>query len=103
MPELQVDPQVLAATARELDAERRGVEVATSAAGPALRAVATALPGSQTAEAADRAGAAVAAAVGALAAELATLTAALAAAAEEYLAVECGAAAGLERAGRRPA
>ena len=103
MSELQVDPRGLADAARALAVDRRTVEQAATALGPALDAVATALSGSRTAAAAHETGDALSAAVRAFAAELAVLTAALGAAAKEYVAVERQAAAGLERAGRRPA
>ena len=102
MSELQVDPLALADAARAVAADRRTVEQVAVALGPALSAVATALPGSRTAAAATETGEALSVAVRALAAELAALTAALGAAAKEYLAVERHTAGGLDRAGRRP-
>lgn len=102
MSELQVEPQVLGDAARAVAADLRTVEQLAAAVEPALDAVATAVPGSRTAAAAQGTGDVLSAAVRALAAELAVLTAALGAAAKEYVAVERDATAGLERAGRGP-
>lgn len=102
MSELQVEPQILGDAARAAATDRRTVEQVAAEVGPALGAVASALPGSRTAAAAQDASDELSGAVHALAAELAVLTAALGAAAREYVAVERHAAAGLERAGRRP-
>ena len=103
MSQLQVIPQTLTDAARTLRAEQDRVGRTAPAIGAALDGVAAALPGAQTAAVAEPTAAWVAAAVRAAAAELATLAATLGAAATHYLAVEQDAAAGLERAGRRPA
>jgi hypothetical protein len=102
MSQLQVTPPALADAAGTLDAEQESMARAAWAIGAATDGIATALPGSRTAAAAESTGAALAAAVRSAAAELALLATALGAAAREYVAVEQDAATGLERAGRRP-
>jgi hypothetical protein len=102
MPELYVEPQVLAEAGRSLAAERSTLTEVAGAVAPALGAIAAALPGSRTAEAATQAAATLATAVRYAAAELAQLGGALTAAAAEYRSVEHVTAAGIERGGRRP-
>ncbi|MFL6127531.1 MAG: hypothetical protein ACJ73E_00505 [Mycobacteriales bacterium] len=99
---LQVTPQVLADAAGTLHAQQELVVGTAVAIGAATHDVVRALPGSGTAAGAESTGVELAAAVRMAAAELAVLAVALGAAASEYLAVEREAAAGLERAGRRP-
>jgi hypothetical protein len=103
MPQLQVDPEVLEGSARAVGVERRAADLAAGELGRSFRAIALALPGSQTAGTAELAGGSLVAAVRSLAAELAVLAGALAAAATGYLVVEDGIVAGVERAGRWPA
>lgn len=102
MPTLHVEPRVLADAGRSLASQRSLLSDVSAALDPALARVASSLPGSRTAEAAGGTGAALVAAVRSAEAELALLAGALHAAAGEYTAVERSAAAGLERAGRRP-
>jgi hypothetical protein len=102
MPELYVEPQVLADAGRSLATERSTLTDVARAVVPALGTIAAALPGSRTAEAATRTGAALATAVRSAAGELDELADALAAAAREYRSVEHVTAAGIERGGRRP-
>ena len=101
MPELYVEPQVLVDAGRSLATERSTLTGAAGAVVPALGGIATALPGSRTAEAATHTGGVLATALRSAAAELAHLAAALTAAARDYRAVEDGIAAGIEHAGRR--
>lgn len=103
MPELHVQPPVLADAGRSLASQRSVLADAAGALDPALARIAAALPGSRTAEVAGTTGAALASAVRAAAAELTHLAAALTAAARDYAVVERTTAAGIERAGRRPA
>ena len=102
MSQLQVTPQVLADTAGTLRAEQVSVGRTEVAIGAATRGIAAALPGSRTAVEVQSTCADLVAAARAAAAELAVLSMALDSAAGEYVAVEQDAAAGLERAGRRP-
>jgi hypothetical protein len=103
MPELYVEPRVLADAGRSFDTERSVLADVAGALAPTLTGVAAALPGSHTAELARGTGAALAAAVRSATAELAELAHALTGAAHDYTAVDDTAAAGIERAGRRPA
>ncbi len=102
MPELHVEPQVLAEAGRSIAIQRSMLTEVAGAITPALAAITAALPGSRTAEAATQTGSTLAAAVRSGAAELAQLGAALTAAAREYRSVEHTIAAGIERGGRRP-
>lgn len=102
MPELYVEPQVLADAGRSLATERSTLTEVAGAVVPALGTIAAALPGSRTAEVAAQTGAALATAVRSAAGELAQLAGALTAAAREYRSVEHVTAAGIERGGRRP-
>ncbi len=102
MSQLQVIPQSLTDAAGTLRVEQDRVGRAAPALSAALDGIATALPGALAAAVAESTAAWVATAVRDAAAELATLAAALGAAATSYLAVDQDAAAGLERAGRRP-
>lgn len=102
MPELHVQPAVLADAGRSLTSQHSVLADAAAALGPAFDRVAAALPGSRTAEVAGTTATALAASLRAAAAELAQLAAALTAAARHYTVVERSAATGLEHAGRRP-
>lgn len=102
MPELIVEPQVVADAGRSLATERSTLTEVAGAIGPALVAVAAGLPGSRTAEAATRTTATLVTAVRVAAADLVQLSSALTAAAEEYRSVESTIAAGIEQGGRRP-
>ena len=102
MPTLHVEPRVLADAGRSLTAQRSVLADVADALEPALSRVAAALPGSRTAEVAGETAVVLTAGVRSVEAELAVLAAALVAAAREYAAVEQAAAAGIERAGRRP-
>ena len=103
MPELQVDPEVLDAAAREVGADRRRVVQVAAALEPAVRDAGAALPASRTADAAERAGVELGAAVRALAADLALLATALGTAAVDYAAADRRAVPAAARAGRQPA
>lgn len=103
MSQVQVTPQVLADAAEVLHGQQEAVGRTGPAIGAATWGIAAALTGSRTATAAESTGGELAAAVRTAATELAALAAVLGAAAKEYLAVEHDAAAGLDRAGRRPA
>jgi hypothetical protein len=100
MPELYVEPHVLADAGRALAAEGSVLADVADALSPALGVVATALPGSRTAEVAGQAAAALTAAVRVAAAELDQLARAVATAARDYRVVEQTTAAGIERDGR---
>jgi hypothetical protein len=100
MPELYVEPHVLADAGRSLATERSVLSDVADALLPVLGVVAAALPGSRTAEAAGQTAATLAAAVRAAAAELDQLARAVTAAARDYRVVEQTAAAGIERDGR---
>ena len=102
MPELHVEPRVLADAGRSLTTERSVLADVAGALAPTFGGLAAALPGSRTAELADSTGAALTGAVHAAATELAELAGALTAAAHEYVIVERSAASGIERDGRRP-
>jgi hypothetical protein len=101
MPELYVEPQVLAEAGRSLATQRSVLADVADGLPPALGAVAAALPGSRTAPAAEASGAVLTAALRSVAHELAQLAGALATAARDYHVVEASAAAGIERDGRR--
>jgi hypothetical protein len=103
MPELHVEPSVLADAGRSLATQRSVLADATAALPSTLGRIAAALPGGHAAAAAAATGAALAAAGRSAETELAHLAGALTAAAREYTVVERSTAAGLERAGRRPA
>jgi hypothetical protein len=100
MPELYVEPHVLADAGRSLATERSVLSDVADALSPALGVVAAALPGSRTAEVAGQTAAAPTGAVRAAAAELDQLAHAVTAAARDYTVVEQVTAAGIERAGR---
>jgi hypothetical protein len=87
MPELYVEPHVLADAGRSLVTERSVLSDVADALSPAFGVVTTALPGSRTAELAGQTAAALTGAV-------------RAAAARDYRVVEQVTAAGIERAGR---
>lgn len=103
MPELHVEPRVLADAGRALTTQRSVLTDVAAGLGPTFAGIAAALPGSRTAGVAVGTGAELATATRSAAAELGALAAALTAAAGEYAAVEQATATGLERAGRRPA
>jgi hypothetical protein len=100
MPELYVEPHVLADAGRSVATERSVLSDAADALSPALGVVASALPGSRTAEVAGQTAAALTAAVRAAAADLDQLARALMAAARDYQVVEQTTAAGIVRDGR---
>lgn len=102
MPELYVEPHVLADAGRSLATERSTLTEVAGAVAPTFGTIAAALPGSRTADAATQTGAALASAVRSAAGELAELSGALTAAAGEYRSVDHITAAGIERGGRRP-
>jgi hypothetical protein len=102
MPELYVEPHVLADAGRSFATQRSVLVDVADALVPALGVVATALPGSRTAEVAGDTAETLTAAVRSAAAELGELAGALATAARDYRVVERSAAAGIERDGRRP-
>jgi hypothetical protein len=102
MPELHVEPQVLADAGRSLATQRSVLADAAGAVVPALAAIAAALPGSRTAGAATETGSTLAAAIRSGAAELAQLAAAFTAAAREYRSAERVTATGFEPGRRRP-
>jgi hypothetical protein len=101
MPELYVEPQVLADAGRSLATQRSVLADVATGLPPALRTVAAALPGSHTAPAAEATGSELATAVRSVTTELAQLAGALATAARDYQVVEESTAAGIERGGRR--
>jgi hypothetical protein len=103
MPELHVEPQVLADAGRSLTTQRSVLADVAAALPRAFGTVAAALPDSRTVSTAGRTGAMLAAAVRAAAAEVAQLGGALSAAAREYTDVERSIVTAIERAGRRPA
>ena len=100
MPELYVEPHVLADAGRSLVTERSVLSDVADALSPAFGVVTTALPGSRTAEVAGQTAAALMGAVRAAAAELDELAHAVTTAARDYRVVEQVTAAGIERAGR---
>jgi hypothetical protein len=102
MPELYVEPHVLADAGRSLATERSVLSDVADALSPALGVVAAALPGSRTAEVAGQTAAALMGAVRAAAVELDQLAHAARTAARDYRVVEQVTAAGIERAGRVP-
>jgi hypothetical protein len=102
MPELYVEPHVLADAGRSLAADQSVLADVADALSPALGMIATALPGSRTAEVADQTAAALSSATRAAAAELDGLARAVASAARNYHVVEQVTAAGIERDGRAP-
>jgi hypothetical protein len=102
MPELYVEPHVLADAGRSFATQRSVLADVADALPPALGVITAALPGSRTAEVAGETAATLSAAVRSAAAELAHLAGALATAARDYRVVEQSTAAGLERDGRRP-
>ena len=103
MPDLYVEPEVLADAGRSLAADRSVLADVADALSPAVGVIAAALPGSCTAEVAERTAAAVTSAVRAAAAELDQLARAVTTAAHDYRVVEQATAAGAERDGRAPA
>ena len=100
MPELYVEPHVLADAGRSLVTERSVLSDVADALSPAFGVVTTALPGSRTAEVAGQTAAVLTGAVRAAAAELDQLARAVTTAARDYRVVEQATAAGIERAGR---
>lgn len=102
MPELYVEPRVLADAGRSLATQRSVLADVADAISPALAVVAAALPGSRTAVVAEETAATLATAVGAAAAELAQLAGALTTAARDYRVVERTTTSGIERDGRVP-
>jgi hypothetical protein len=100
MPELYVEPHLLADAGRSLATERSVLSDVADALSPALGVVAAAMPGSLTAKAAGHAAADLTAAVRAAAAELDHLARAVTTAARDYRVVEQTVAAGIERDGR---
>ena len=100
MPELYVEPHVLADAGRSLVTERSVLSDVADALSPAFGVVTTALPGSRTSEVAGQTAAALTWAVRAAAAELDQLARAVTTAARDYRVVEQVTAAGIERAGR---
>jgi hypothetical protein len=100
MPELHVEPQVLADAGRSLAAQRSVLTDVAGALAPALGTVAAALPGSRAAETAGHTASVLTSAARSAVAELALLAAALTGAAREYTAVEHTIGTGF---GRRPA
>ena len=102
MPDLYVEPQVLADAGRSLAAERSALADVADALPTALGVVAVALPGSRTAVAAGQTATVLTTAVRAAADELDQLARAVTAAARDYRVVEQATATGLERDGRAP-
>ena len=100
MPDLYVEPHILADAGRCLATERSVLGDVADAISPALGLVAAALPGTRTAEAAGQTATALTAAVRAVAAELDHLARAVTTAARDYRVVEQTTAAGIERDGR---
>jgi hypothetical protein len=100
MPELYVEPHILADAGRSLATERSVLADIAGAVSPALGVVAAALPGSRTADVAGQTATALTTAVRAAAAELDQLARAVTAAAQHYLLVEQTTAAGIGRNGR---
>ena len=100
MPELYVEPHVLADAGRSFATERSVLSDVADALSPALGVVAAALPGSRTAEVAGQTAARLTGAVRAAAAELDQLAHAVTTAARDYRVVEQTTVAGIERAGR---
>jgi hypothetical protein len=103
MPELYVEPQVLADAGRSFATQQSVLTDVAGALPPALAVVAAALPGSRAAGVAEETAATLAAAVRAAAAELTQLAGALTTAARDYRVVEQTTASGIERDGRVPA
>src|SRR5215470_16442248 len=100
MPELYVEPHILADAGRSLATERSVLSDVAEAISPALGTVAAALPGSRAAQAASETGTALTAAVRAAAAELDRLARALTTASRHYRVVEQATATGVVRDGR---
>ena len=100
MPELYVEPHVLADAGRSLATEGSALSDVADALPSAFGVVTTALPGSRTAEVGGQTAAVLTGAVRAAAAELDQLAHALTTAARDYRVVEQVTAAGIERAGR---
>jgi hypothetical protein len=100
MPELYVEPHVLADAGRSFATERSVLSDVADALSPVLGVVAAALPGSRTAEVAGQTAASLTGAVRAAAAELDQLAHAVSTAARDYQVVEQTTVAGIERAGR---
>lgn len=100
MPEFRTAPEALADASRAVIADGRLTGQVASELGSSLHGIGHALPGSGTAQEAERLATALAAAAGRLAAELAALGAALALAAREYVAVEESVSGEFGRAGR---
>jgi hypothetical protein len=100
MPELYVEPHILADAGRSLATERSVLSDVADALSPALDVVAAALPGSRTAQVVGGTAAAMTAAVRAAAVELDQLARGLTSAARDYRVVEQATAAGIERDGR---
>jgi hypothetical protein len=100
MPELYVEPHILAGAGRTLAAERSVLSDIADALVPAFRVIAAAVPGSRTAQAAGHTATTLTATVRAAAAELDHLSRAVTAAARDYQVVEQTTAAGIERDNR---
>jgi hypothetical protein len=100
MPDLYVEPHILADAGRSLATERSVLSEVADALSPALGVVAAALPGSRTALVAGEIATTLTAAVRAAVADLDQLAAALTTAAREYRVVEQATVAGIERDGR---
>jgi hypothetical protein len=100
MPELYVEPHILADAGRSLATEWSMLSDVARAIAPALGVVAAALPGSRTAQAAGETATALTAAVRAAAAELDRLARAVTAAGLDYRVVEQATATGVVRDGR---
>jgi lipid A disaccharide synthetase len=102
MPELYVEPEVLADAGRSLAADRSVLADVADALAPTLGVIVAALPGSRTAEVAGRTASDLTSATRAAAAELDQLARAVSTAAHDYRVVEQATAAGIERDGRAP-
>jgi hypothetical protein len=100
MPELYVEPHVLADAGRSLASERSVLSDVADAIAPALGVIVAAMPGARTAAVAGRTGGALTTALRAAAAELDQLALAVATAARDYRVVEQETATGIERDGR---
>jgi len=100
MPELYVEPHILADAGRSLAAERSVLSDVADAVPAALGVIASAMPRSRTAQVAGETATALTAAVRAAATDLDQLARALTTAARDYRVVEQVAAAGIERDGR---
>ena len=96
MPELYVEPHILADAGRYLAAERSVLSDVADALSPSLAVIAAALPGSRTAQVAGETATVLTAAVRAAEADLDQLAGALTTAARDYHVVEQVTAAGIE-------